>query len=134
MRKGQVSFDFILAIIVALIFVAGIQVLSVEIQEMQRASAIRNQEKAIALQLYGIISTANALSDADTLTVEYKTPKLLVPGESPLKSCEITLNANPKIVYDPTGKNIEVPIAEFKDDHINIANSMKCGETLVITG
>ncbi len=132
MQKGQVSFDFILAIIVALIFIGGMQLLNAEMQEMQKAAAVRNQEKLIALELYRIISTASALGDADNLEIQYKTQKILVPEERTLQECSIDLSAG-EISYNLDGETIRVDIPEFNDAGLTRSDQIDCGDILEIS-
>jgi hypothetical protein len=134
MQKGQISFDLILAITVALIFIGGIQTLNQQMGGMQRHSAVKNQEKLIALQVHNVISTAKTLSDADDLTVSFKTKKLLVPGGQFLEECLIDLGTN-KISYTLDGVPVVVNIPDYGDTTgLTLpAGQIHCGELLTIT-
>lgn len=139
MQKGQVSFDFILAIIVALVFIGGIQVLNQQMKDVQRYSAVKNQERLMALQIHGVVSTAKTLSDAEYLTVTFQTKKLLVPGEQFLEECSIDFT-NKTISYTlnegmPDEEEILVDIPDYGDTAgLSLPSApIRCGELITIT-
>ena len=134
MQKGQISFDLILAITVALIFIGGIQALNQQMDGMQRHSAVKNQEKLIALQVHRLVSTAKTLSDADDLTVSFKTKKMLVPGEQSLGDCVIDFSTN-EISYSLDGVPVVVNIPDYGDTTgLTLpAAPINCGELITIT-
>ncbi len=133
MKRGQVSFDFILAVIVALVFISGLQLLNTEIQQTQKFAAVRNQEKAIALQVHGIISTAKILDEAGAIVdIEYETVKMLVPGEAILSGCTIDLQ-NKQVIYNLNGTNVVTNIPDFDAGNLIIPNQVDCGDMLSIT-
>jgi hypothetical protein len=135
MQRGQVSFDFILAIIVALIFIGGVQALGGQMEEMQSMAAVRNQEKIIALNVYRLVSTASALEDADRLDVSYGTGKLLVHGEKALQQCTIQLTTTPpQINYALDGAIVSVEIPTPNTSGLNLPDAVGCGETITISG
>ena len=134
MQKGQISFDFILAVIVALIFVGGMLLVNDQIVETQKAAAVRNQERAIAIQLHSIISSSTALSDADYFEVKYKIPKLLVPEEQELQECNIDLDSRTvEYTLQESGETISVEIPEFAAAGA-MPGQINCGDVLTITG
>ncbi|MDP6671126.1 MAG: hypothetical protein QGI60_04905 [archaeon] len=134
MQKGQVSFDLILAIIVALIFIGSIQVVNQEMDVLQKYSAVKNQEKLMALQIYGVVSTAKTLSDADNLTINFKTKKLLVPGAQVLEECLIDFVTN-TISYTLDETDVSVDIPDYGDTSglILPTPQITCGEVITIT-
>ena len=147
MQKGQVSFDLILAVIVALIFIAGLQVVSGNLKEVNTRASVRNQEKLIAMDIYRIASSSRALQDG-SFTVEYKTPKIIVPGKDLPEACTINLSAG-TVSYDleigTTTETISVEIPDFyynemttegisfQDADGTQITEIECGEKLVIT-
>ena len=132
MQKGQVSFDLILAIIVALIFVGGIHTLNNQMEGAQRHSAVKNQEKLMALQIHNVVSAAKTMSETDGLIVTFQTKKLLVPGDQFLGECFIDLGAN-TISYPLDGAPVVVDIPDYGDTSgFSIPASVVCGEALVI--
>lgn len=151
MQKGQVSFDFILAIIVALIFIGGMQLLNVQMQQAQKESVVRIQEKAIALNLYRAIAISHALKDADGMEVNYKTGRLIVPEEGALQACAIDLdsqNIGPPgggvgasqatqmqitIEYSVGGEIVDWQISNFHNSGLYTPADLDCGETITIT-
>ena len=149
MQKGQVSFDLILAVMVALIFIAGLQVISHSLEAVNTRAAVRSQEKLIAMEIYKIASSSRALQDG-SFTIEYKTRGIIVPGKEYLEQCTIDLGNNTKVSYDleidGTTETIQVDIPDFyymemttnegisfEDETGAEITSIACGEKLVIT-
>jgi len=131
MRRGQISFDLILAIIIALVFIGGMQLINTQMQEMQKHSAVMGQEKIIALELHRLISVASTLSDADRLEISYGTRRIIVPEEALLQPCDISLSAG-TVSYVLEGQIISAEIPEFQSTGISIPSTLQCGEMLVI--
>jgi hypothetical protein len=142
MQKGQVSFDLILAIIVALIFIGGIQLLNTQMQQMQKESAVKIQERAIALNLYRAIASAHALRDG-YMEVNYKTERLIVPEESALQPCTIDLDSENiasqatqmqiTAGYSLDGDMVDWQTSSFNDSGLDVPAQLGCGDTIAIT-
>lgn len=130
MGRGQISFDFILAMVVALVFIGGIQLLGNELQAGQRNAAIKAQERAIALELAEVLNSKAMLKDSSQARVSYEVPKLLVPNESVLQGCEIRIGENEIKVYYPTMANSEVMETVKVKLERGTSIDANCGETL----
>tara|TARA_Y100000310_G_scaffold345396_1_gene464439 strand:- start:5367 stop:5780 length:414 start_codon:yes stop_codon:yes gene_type:complete len=134
MQKGQVSFDLILTVIIALIFIGGMQVLNSQMQDSQKVAAVRGQERLIGLHLFHFVANASSLSDADDLEINYTTRKIIVPEESLRQECTVNLE-NEKIDYNLNGVDVIVDMVGLKTTGIesDVPNNVKCGEVLTIS-
>jgi hypothetical protein len=89
--RGQVSLDFILTIVVALVVLGSIAAVGSTIIEAQKSSTIRQQLDSIGNTLAALISTSAVLDDADSASISYTIPKIAVPGEERLQPCKIEI-------------------------------------------
>ncbi len=134
MNKGQISFDLILTIMVVLLFVAEVQLVTSQLQETQKNATVRNQEKAMALNIYSIMSTAKALDeDGAKVYLEYKTDALIAPETSGVvQQCEIDLETG-VITYTRDGETIVSEILDFDAGNLTIINTtINCGEKIQV--
>ena len=135
MNRGQISFDFMIAIMAALIFVAALQGIAAAMQQSQSGISIRNQETAIAYSISELITNSAAFSDADNFSVEYKIPYLRVFGKSEPQNCSISVSSG-SIIVSYSGEegvftqsiDIAVPAG------VDAMGQTYCGETLSISG
>ncbi len=92
--RGQVSLDFILTIVVALVVLGSIAAVGSTMIETQKSSTIRQQLDSIGNTLAAVIATSAVLDDADSASISYTIPKIAVPGEDKLQPCKIVINAD----------------------------------------
>jgi hypothetical protein len=87
----------------------------------------------MALQIYGVVSTAQTLSDADDLTITFQTKRLLVPGAQSLEECLIDFGAN-TISYTLDETDVSVDIPDYGDTTgLILPAPVNCGELITIT-
>ena len=141
MRRGQVSFDLILATVAALIAFGSIAAVSNAIIGLQDESSVRQQLDSIGNSLAAVISTAAVLDDADSASISYTVPKIAVPGEEQLQQCDISI-ANDKITlsYDIVDLETGVPRTVIVEKKFVDPTGMsinptqtKCGGTVAIS-
>jgi uncharacterized protein (UPF0333 family) len=127
MNKGQISFDFIFALIAVIVLISTITLITQSISENQTNSAIYSQAKKISLETARIISLTETIQQYD-YEIEYFIPKIIVPGQNIPLNCEITVNSNKVKV---TAGNITA-ITPIK--RTGLASELKfyCGEKMVI--
>jgi hypothetical protein len=98
MRKGQLSLDLMLAVLMFLLFIQVFQSISSNFIESTQEIAVLRQEKSIALSLYEKINYFRALNfrvnfnDSDKLAQHetvFKIPFILVPGKKGKQDCSI---------------------------------------------
>ncbi|MBN2067504.1 MAG: hypothetical protein JW744_03480 [Candidatus Diapherotrites archaeon] len=136
MQKGQISLEFIIAIVVALVVFGSISVVATSMIEMQKASSVRQQLDSVGNGLAAIISTSAVLDDADTALVSYSIPKIAVPGEKELQACNISIdNETGTITLSySAGMNAVVEKAFVNPSGMAITpESATCGGILIIT-
>ena len=133
MNKGQISFDLILTIMVVLLFVAEVQLVTSQLQETQKNATVRNQEKAMALNIYSILSTAKALEDGDDVYLKYETDALIAPETSGVvQQCKIDLDEG-TITYTRDGETVTSKIPNFDIGNLTIINRIiNCGDKIQV--
>ncbi len=141
--RGQISIDIILAITIGFIAVSSVVMISNEINAMQTQSSIRQQLNDIGSGLAQAISSSAILDDADSTSVSFAVPKILVLGETKTQLCDIQIDkANDKIILSYEVINLETGDIEtvsvekgFVEPTLMNAlpDDIKCGETLTIT-
>ena len=144
MRKGQISFDFIFAIIVVLLFIGSMQVITGQIQETQAEAAIRSQERAIALNVAGVLNGLYSVSEPEAdVTITYVSPQILVPHENLLQSCDITVQYDSEasaytavtVSYPAGTTDIQESVSiNYYDDGVPSSIETHCGEELTLAG
>ncbi len=103
MAKGQISFDFMLAVVAALIFIGSLNVVSGQVTAMQSSASIRQQLHSIGLNLAAVLSSSAALDDAGAgyANISYTIPKIAVLGETKLQGCDIEIEGSSlKLSYE----------------------------------
>ncbi|MBN2127437.1 MAG: hypothetical protein JW703_03525 [Candidatus Diapherotrites archaeon] len=93
MNKGQISFDFIFALLVAISLISALAVITQDIAEQQKNASITAQAKKISLEVARIVSLKETIEDYD-YTLSYYIPKINVPGERIQMDCEINVAGN----------------------------------------
>ena len=94
MRKGQISFDFMLALIIITVFTQTLIGLSSQFKETQDIITIRAQEKQIAIDLARIINYNKTLDPAATTSMNYKIPYIYVGGYGVPVGCDIDVGSS----------------------------------------
>ena len=148
MRSGQISLDFIFAVIAGLIVLSSLTAVSGQMANMQAASSARQQLHTIGLNLASFLSATDVLGDAEGggTVAGYEVPLIAVPGESNLQTCMITAAGNEltlsyDIVDAKTGGNETIAeIVPFRfpasmvlsPDITDTGTPAKCGETITV--
>jgi hypothetical protein len=128
--RGQVSLDFILTIVVALVVLGSIAAVGSTIIETQKSSTIRQQLDSIGNTLAAILTTSAALSDgAAGTSVSYTIPKIAVPGEERLQPCDIAIGAG-TIALTYGSPDVSVS-KKFVNSAVSSQN-VKCGDKITI--
>ena len=150
MRGGQISLDFLFAVIAGLIVLSSLAAVGGQMANLQADSSIRQQLHAIGLNLASFLSATDVLGDAENTgaVAAYEVPLIVVPGESGLQSCRIVKSATADeltLSYDiidaKTGdsETIEekVPFKfpasmALSPDITNSGTPAKCGKTITV--
>lgn len=130
MRKGQISFDLMLAMVVAIIFVGSIALVAGVIGDNARLDSIRSQEQQIGNELASVLNSATVLTGGDSFSVTYDVPKIrtangIVPCIITLNSNDITIVVTDSEIGDITSKIPFVRPSLSPD-------SLVCGQQMVI--
>jgi len=148
MNCGQISLDFLFAVIAGLIVLSSLTAVSGQMANMQAASSARQQLHAIGLNLASFLSATDILGDAEngSTVAGYEVPLIAVPGESRPQACRIAAAGNElTLSYDvvdaKTGdsETIEekVPFRfpasmALSPDITDTGTPAKCGETITV--
>jgi len=144
MGKGQISLDFLLATIVAIIFILGFQAVAASLESSQHKTIIRQQETAIGNSLAQLISTSAALNEENAeFEVQYKIPFIWIPGNDIPQECDIDIHLNKNNPTSETRNYINIKFyygAETITKKIYLANTwgkklnknIECGNTIKI--
>lgn len=131
--RAQISLDIMLAIAIGFIAISGIVALGNEITEMQKQAGVRQQLDSIGTGLAQFISGSNALSDADSATVSFEIPEILVLGETLPQQCDIKIdkgNEELNLSYE----TVTVTKAFVEPAGMDpLPDTIKCGQTITIT-
>ena len=132
--RGQVSLDFILTIVVALVVLGSIAAVGSTIIETQKSSTIRQQLDSIGNTLAAILTTSAALSDGATGTsVSYTILKIAVPGEEKLQPCKIVINGDEITLSYEATPSVDVT-KKFVDPGMTIdSTNLRCGGEIIIS-
>ena len=133
--RGQVSLDFILTIVVALVVLGSIAAVGSTLIETQKSSTIRQQLDSIGNTLAAVISTSAVLDDADSASVSYTIPKIAVPGEEKLQTCDISIDilsgaGTITLAYVSPDVSVE---KKFVDPGMTIPQNARCGSEITIS-
>ncbi|MDD5162822.1 MAG: hypothetical protein PHD95_01295 [Candidatus ainarchaeum sp.] len=137
-NRGQSSFDFLIAIVFAIIFFQAFSVISGQVIALQEETAIRAQTKEIALNTALIISASQALNERNAdFEIAYQTPKVKTLGDAP-GECTITVTASEvqvKLGTDPPEKAALIQPSGIKinNNFTPAVLQLNCGETISIT-
>ncbi len=137
MQKGQLSFDFILALIMITILAQVIVGFSGQFRATQDIITIRAQEKQIALGLARIIDYKKTVDPGASSQITYKIPEIYVGGTGALETIPCTISVeNTEItvtVDDSDYDKLAEPVSlEIKTANTVGSHSYSCGEIITI--
>ncbi len=124
-KKGQISFDFLMAILGFIAIAWFLQTTLTDFQLNQGETSIRFQQKNIALSISEIVSSARSL-EGENFTIKFKVPYISTPGSEKI-DCSVDIQ-NSKIIITSGNISEEIP---FRKPNVNISNSA-CGQTLEV--
>ena len=142
--KGQISFDFVMALIIALILIQTLMSFSGNFLANQEKTGIRMQEKQIGNEIHRVLLYAGTLKGSTNLKITHQVPKIFLSGptgnaaEAPIP-CDITITETDiNVVVTPahypnipTGSNaIFQTITNTSGMTLPQTN---CGKTITIT-
>lgn len=141
--RGQISLDFILAIAVALIATGAILAVSGQIAQAQAQASARQQLDGIGNGLAAVISASAMLNEADSASIEFDIPALLVAGNARPQKCAISIdtgNGTIDLSYDlidlETGTTTPINVTKHfvnPEGMIVSPTSAECGGSIQIT-
>ncbi|MFA4855829.1 MAG: hypothetical protein WC634_04580 [archaeon] len=141
--RGQISLDFLLAITVALIATGAILAVSGQISQTQAQASARQQLDGIGNSLGAVISYSALLNEADSASIEFDIPGLLIAGEAVPQPCTIIINTDNNTIdlsYDiidtETGLSENVSVAKHFVNPVGMSilpTSAECGGSIQIT-
>jgi len=103
--KGQISIDFLIALIVAILLIGALGLVVASIKEANEKVITQNQAKVLADDLANFISATNALSNTDFNT-GIKINKLNYAGKK----------INPEIIIGPDTIKVKVTDINFESE------------------
>ena len=80
MLRGQISLDFIFAILMLLIVIQSMQIMAEYVTTGEQVKSIRLQERQILSDLKAAIEVENALAGVGAFSYSYDVPMIAVPG------------------------------------------------------
>jgi|SRR3989344_5006726 len=92
MIKGQLSFDFIIAMSFLILFLQSFVAFADGLISDQDVVSIRAQQSAIISQIEQTILNGNIISGADNANITYLVPKVSAPSGRQMNSCFILLS------------------------------------------
>ncbi|PIU21591.1 MAG: hypothetical protein COT15_01385 [Candidatus Diapherotrites archaeon CG08_land_8_20_14_0_20_34_12] len=130
-KKGQISLDLIIAIIITFIFAGAMQSIIAGMNETQKEIGVINQQKEIGNKISEILTTSKNLADG-SFNVKYLIPNVIVLGNKE-SGCNIAITQGQiKISSVFDSKVIESTIIHNSSIlYLKKANP-KCGEYVEI--
>ena len=137
MQKGQSSVDMLLAILVALVFFAVLNVHNDNLKTQVDEISVKNGLKSVLLDAYSATGSAKAYG----LTIDYVSPKLKIGQSAKPLNCIIRFKANGSGGYDlnVVSGNMGASYTEIKLDDIKLngtalaeTREFACGEKFTI--
>jgi len=140
MKKGQLSLDLMLTIIVALLLVQVFITFTEQLTDTERSNGIRAQEENIGNDLLELINQTKMFDEygKSDFNITYKAPYLYDPDKRGGQDCNITITktSSPDINISYVANNLEM-ITVIKDLNFNFVNTTKlyykCGQTIILT-
>lgn len=141
--SGQMSFDVMFAVVVALVTVQAFVPLTIGIADAQNAAVIRAQEKAIARDLARVIITVEGLGSggSETYGIDYTIPEIYASGLRAGIGCDITVDdvGNTITVTVGTGHYPGLETGAVIEGSVSatgmpaVAQTLHCGQTITIS-
>ncbi|MFH1588313.1 MAG: hypothetical protein ABIA76_03190 [Candidatus Diapherotrites archaeon] len=121
--KGQISLDFIIAVIAAIVLIASLSAIINDLKETQNETILFNQAKEISLEVARIASLSESLEQYD-YEIRYFIPEILNLEGLP-EACNIKIESE-KVIVSVSGITAETPV-------IAPDAQFECGSQMVIT-
>lgn len=134
MNRGQISFDFMLAVLFLMVLVQTMQPLSESVWQSYGRVATKSQEREIARDLAAV--AAEGMRYAGT-SVSYKIPYLNVAGQRGPVGCAISISGSSITVTVDSRHipDIGVAISQSVAAGSTLGNySLSCGQQITISG
>ena len=141
--RGQISLDFILAIAIALVASGAILAVSGQISQEQAQASVRHQLDGIGNSLAAVVSHSALLNGADSASIEFDIPGLLIAGEAMPQPCTInidtdngTIDLSYSIIDTETGLSEYVNVAKHFVNPAGMSvfpTRAECGGSIQIT-
>lgn len=145
MKRGQLSIDFITAILVAVLLLQTLIEVGDSVQESNAITSIIVQEKRVASELESFLVAVKVLDVPDAnFNATFQPSKFITPYSSVLKDCAITystsgtetLKVNYKLLAPSGSKDInysrETAIPSNSEINLASLSSIACGGTVVV--
>ena len=142
MKKGQLSFDFVIAMSFLILFLQSFVAFADGFIDDQDFVSIKAQQGAIISQIERTILNGNVISGADAASISYLVPEISAPSGRGITRCEFELVNTPPLT--PTSTTITStidsdgiePIIKTKIvslSMLNLPSSINCGGTLTLS-
>ncbi|HLC92210.1 MAG TPA: hypothetical protein VJH23_00720 [archaeon] len=140
MRKGQTSVDIIMAILVALVFFAVLNIYNDDLSSQVSEISMKNGMKSILLDVYSATASAKAYG----ISIDYTSPRLKVGQSQKPLDCAISFRddggSNDDSIYITSGgkeeKYNKITLDDITIDGDSILNNSPvtrpCGEKFTI--
>ncbi len=141
MRKGQLSFDFVIAMSFLILFLQSFVAFADGLIFDQDMISIKAQQGAIISQIEQTILNGNVISGADAASINYSVPEVSAPSGRLRNSCFVSLSPNAiggttiTSTVDFEGI-VTVPITkDVSHSNLNFSpgNNIDCGGTLTLS-
>ncbi len=145
-KRGQISLDFMLAVLVVLLFSGLFLAFSEQYTKSDRTMSIKDQEKLIAADLGRVLSGIQTIEKMDSFEVRYKIPFIYDSAMRGGQECDITFSKVVGTIEPEDEYHISISYDSIDLGTINstimvayIPNALlsvtpKCGEELVVSG
>ena len=157
MNRGQISFDLILIMIVAVIFVGSIALVVGVIADNAKIDSIRSQERQIGNEIAEVLNSSTILigdpaNPESDFKITYKIPEIRTANPADPKNCEIQITPDEiQITHTDSKLTITQTIVPFAMDmatllyignnssythgpnHDQFGGIIQCGDTVVIS-
>jgi hypothetical protein len=141
--RGQISLDFMLAVAIGLVAAGALLAVSGQVSQGQAEAGTRQQLDGIGNGLAAVISYSAMLNDADSATVEYGIPALLIQGKAAPQGCTIlidyaggTIELGYTLEDEEGGAGEEILVEKHfaAPAGMIVPASAECGKKIIITG
>jgi len=131
-KKGQISLDLILAIIITFIFASTMQTIIAGMNESQQEISVINQQKEIGNKILNVLNSEKTFSDSENFNVKYLVPNIIVLGDKE-SGCNIAITSSVISISSTFNeKNIGTVITHNANLSKLVNPNIKCGEYIEI--